>query len=291
MARRRNAGRPSASKIALGCHAYESFDHTRYDYSETDQAEPHTAVVLRPSRSLVEILRRGAGVAAAVGVVAGLVTFAPGSSNTADAAGSAKITICHRTHSVTNPYRRITVGQSAVQSGRHGGHKAPTTSGWPQVYDSTFSYPSNQKLWGDIIPGASGSQYNGSTSIQLNWTTAGIALFNSAACGALSPTEFYNAELAAGQTPQSNIDDLNDQRSNEDAALLAALGGSFTLSSLATWNTAVSVTTSSATALTSVGAVLNGSITVGALTTVSGFEYSLSPTLATAVTLMAATPA
>ena len=58
------------------------------------------------------------------------------------AAASAKVTICHRTHSTTNPYRRITVSQSAItRNTGHKNHAAP--AGNPAVYSSTFSYASN----------------------------------------------------------------------------------------------------------------------------------------------------
>src|SRR3954464_13709731 len=82
-------------------------------------------------------------------------------------AASAKITICHRTHSTTNPYRRITVSQNAVQNAKHGGHDLPNGSLNPPVYDATFSYAPNNKYWGDVIPGgdAAGVPFNGSNQI------------------------------------------------------------------------------------------------------------------------------
>ena len=83
--------------------------------------------------------------------------------------------------------------------------------------------------------------------------------------------------------------DLNEQAANEDVALLAALGGSFTLANLASWNTAVTVTTNAATLATSTSATLNGSLTVGTTSTLPKFQYGTSPTLATSTTI-AATP-
>src|SRR4051794_41782130 len=68
-------------------------------------------------------------------------------------AASAKITICHRTHSTTNPYRKITVSQNAVQNARHGGHDLPNGPTNPAVYDPTFASPAKNKNWGDGIPG------------------------------------------------------------------------------------------------------------------------------------------
>ena len=127
---------------------------------------------------------------------------APWASSGAQAASS-KITICHRTHSTTNPYRKITVSQNAVQNNRHGGHGLPNGSSNPAVFDPNFSYAPNNKYWGDVIPGGDvdGLPYNGSTQVAKNWTTAGKADFFGTYCGAMSPTQFYNAEIAAGETP------------------------------------------------------------------------------------------
>lgn len=61
--------------------------------------------------------------------VAGLVVS--GSAAVANIAQAApptnKVTICHRTHSVKNPYVRITVNQSSVGNGngKHGGNSRP----------------------------------------------------------------------------------------------------------------------------------------------------------------------
>jgi SdrD B-like domain len=209
-------------------------------------------------------------------------------------AASAKITICHRTHSTTNPYRRITVSQNAVQNNRHGGHDLPNGSTNPDVFDPTFDYQPNNKYWGDIIPGATndGGLYNGSSSIALNWTTAGQALFFDALgyCKPMSPKQFYDSEILAGVPAADVIADLNDQDANEDLALLAALGGSFTLGNLDSWSTAVSVTTNDATSVLANSATLNGSLTVGPTSTVTGFEWGTSPTLTTSTTV-GATPA
>jgi hypothetical protein len=207
-------------------------------------------------------------------------------------AASAKVTICHRTHSETNPYRRITVSQSAVQPGRHGGHDLPSGSSNPDVYDSTFTYAPNNKYWGDVIPGSTGggATYNGSNSIALNWTVAGQAIFFGSMCQAMSATEFYDVEVAAGVDPLEIIADLNDMQANEDKALLAELGGSFDASNLSQWETAISLTTDAATSVTASAAVLNGHLDVGSSTAVTGFEWSTDPALAT-YTSVGATPA
>ncbi len=197
-------------------------------------------------------------------------------------ASPTKITICHRTHSLTNPYRRITVSTNAAQNGGHGGHGLPNGSSNPAVFDPTVTYASNNKYWGDVIPGASdgGGAYNGTTSLALNWSAAGQAIFFGGLCPGLTARQFYDVELAAGVPSADIIADLNDMAANEDVALLAALGGSFTSGNLSTWTTAVSVTTNAATSVGSAGATLNGSLTVGATSTVAGFQYGTSSTLA-----------
>ena len=59
-------------------------------------------------------------------------------------ARSGKTTICHRTNSIQNPYRRITVSNSSLNSG----HKKHIGTVW-----TTSSVQGGTK-WGDIIPDA-----------------------------------------------------------------------------------------------------------------------------------------
>lgn len=144
-----------------------------------------------------------------------------------------KVTICHRTHSVTNPYRLITVNANAadgVGSSDHSGHNlAYEADGmvYP-IFDPTVSYPPNQKHWGDIIPPVR-------TSPGLNWTVPGAQdiYWGSGSsfglCGRLSAKQFYDLEVAAGVDPLEVLADLDDQGSLEDAALKSTLGiSSFT---------------------------------------------------------------
>jgi hypothetical protein len=234
------------------------------------------------------------GARAVIGAVAATllsaVVVVGGPSFTEDAgAASAKVTICHRTHSTTNPYRRITVSQSSITRNHgHGDHEA--ASGSPAVFDPTYAYPSNGKSWGDIVPGgdSAGAPFNGANNIALNWTTAGKATFGSAACGRLTAMEFFEVEVAAGVPIPDILADLNSQGANEDVALLAALGGQFTTENLESWETAVSVVTNDATAVTIDSATIHGTLTVGSTSTVPGFEWGTSPTLAGAAVVAAA---
>ncbi|MEY3147091.1 MAG: hypothetical protein RL688_310 [Actinomycetota bacterium] len=115
-----------------------------------------------------------------------------GSSNVSAAAPTgkvpAKVTICHRTNSVTNPYTRITVDQDAIGTSRSkhgsGAHDDWATSLYgskpvPNVFNPSKTYPSNDKNWGDIIPDVdvNGNPFTGSGA-GLNYSGIGIAIYN-----------------------------------------------------------------------------------------------------------------
>lgn len=96
--------------------------------------------------------RRRAGIFAALGIasfVAGVVlVLAPG----AQAAQGEKVTICHRTNSVTNPYTVNSVSVSAIDGSKkndHSHHLGP-------VFDFSdpgqYTPPFSGDEWGDIIP-------------------------------------------------------------------------------------------------------------------------------------------
>jgi hypothetical protein len=115
-----------------------------------------------------------------------------------------KITICHRTHSTTNPYRRITVSISAANGSSTNDHTHHTGS----VFDAGYAYPPNAKVWGDVIPN------------NLNWSVAGQALYNGAGCGLMTAQEFYNVEVEAGEDPAAVIADLAEQGADTDAGVV-----------------------------------------------------------------------
>lgn len=133
-----------------------------------------------------------------------------------------KTTICHRTHATTNPYRKITVSDSAVYGSS--GHSNPnhdrdyTVNGVTyHVYTPTVSYPSNQKFWGDIIPPQNASRRSGNPSTVetsgMNWITEGIALYDGDVdgCRTMTDREFIASEVEGGATAQEIAQDLNDQ--------------------------------------------------------------------------------
>ena len=92
----------------------------------------------------------------------GLATVATGmflaiaGFSVAPASAAEKVTICHATNAVTNPYRMITVDLSATHGPDHATHTGP-------VFDPAVN-TDNSPAWGDIIPNV------------LNWDQEGQAL-------------------------------------------------------------------------------------------------------------------
>ena len=112
----------------------------------------------------VATLAVAAGLAAAIGALPAGAKAPTGD----DAHGSARehrVTLCHATHSFTNPYVRITVDFHSVTQGGHGRHDGP-------VFRADLAHDVH---WGDIIPPfdlGNGVSYEGK-----NWTADGQAAF------------------------------------------------------------------------------------------------------------------
>ncbi|MDQ2973226.1 MAG: hypothetical protein M3Q79_01965 [bacterium] len=84
-----------------------------------------------------------------------------------------KVTICHRTNSVKNPYVKITVDASAVDGEGNNDHTQHT--GPVATSEEVAQALKNDKTkWGDIIP----SEEDGGVGDGLNWGTDGQAVFN-----------------------------------------------------------------------------------------------------------------
>ena len=236
-----------------------------------------------------------------------------------------KVTICHRTHSATNPYRRITVsvnsvipsGNSNQNNSKHGHdtgfHNTWSTAKWGSglsqppsmnVFDPDFhattGYVGSDKKWGDIVPpvnnfaglnwGAAGSAgqniYNGTGTTAGGRSYAGL-------CKSMTAKQYYDSEVASGETPTDVLADLQEQNANEDASLKSTLpGGSFTnltvqtVSQLAT----VDAVTNAPSNVAATSAGLNGTLAVGSATTTTSFQWGTDSTCSTG-TSVAGTPA
>ena len=182
------------------------------------------------------------------------LTFAGMTAAEAAPRTNEKVTICHRTHATTNPYRKITVSMSSiVGNGNSGNGHGDTTTGnnshnpynvnAGKVFNPTFSYPANQKQWQDIIPPFTYVPANGNpgTFAGLNWTDEGKAIYYgytynghdyAGLCGKMSAKDFANVENAAmlADNPNANtaskntfknniLKDVKDQEADEDGSL------------------------------------------------------------------------
>ena len=197
----------------------------------------------------------------------------------ASAARAEKETICHATHSASNPYRRITISKNAVN--RSTGHKIHNAATWT-------SASTNGGTWGDIIPGVvsgvsalnyktGGSGANAATASE----ERGYKIFNGGSyasydytgkCPGMTAKQFYDNEIAAGQTSAQALASLDDMAASEDLALKSALGGSFTGAD-PTALTSISAVTRAPSSITYTGATFNGTLSVGSTSTVTSFLY------------------
>ena len=157
-----------------------------------------------------------------------------------------KVTICHRTHATTNPYRMITVSMSSIiGNGNSGNGHGDTTPGGGQddpdvtsdhshnpyltaagsVFNHSYNYPANHKQWQDIIPPFNYQPANGNPGSfpGLNWTDEGKAIYYgytynghnyAGLCGKMSAKQFaineYNSFLS--DNPNANNGDKNSAK-------------------------------------------------------------------------------
>ncbi len=145
-----------------------------------------------------------------------------------------KVTICHRTHSETNPYVRITVDYNSVnRPSGHQGHDEIFAG--EHVFKAGIYKRAKDKDWGDIIPADPSGQNRWQP---LNWTTLGQQIYNGtvAGCPSYDPFNYYNAlresgvpegkikaEIAQLETEQS---EANPSRTETDETTLNYTGSS-----------------------------------------------------------------
>jgi hypothetical protein len=149
-------------------------------------------------------------------VVAGLTTAALVAPSSASATqpgkdGEHKVTICHRTNSVTNPYVVITVDYSGADgglvhdngNGDHTNHLGPVFD-FDADPDVAYPPPHNGDQWGDIIPAFSwpGDEHHAGGSFPgLNWDDAGQVIWRDG-CGRIVTTTTSSTTTTEATTTQ-----------------------------------------------------------------------------------------
>jgi LPXTG-motif cell wall-anchored protein len=114
-----------------------------------------------------------------------------------------KVTLCHATNSVSNPYTMITVDPASIVKGKgHGGHDGPVfVAGETQKGDD----------WGDIIPPFDHTYRKGGQTHRdhypgMNWTAEGRAIFDAGCTVPSAPTSSEGsgtAERGTASTPRT----------------------------------------------------------------------------------------
>lgn len=194
-------------------------------------------------------VRPARGMLVTLALVAGLTVLPAASANAAANKASAKVTICHRTHATTNPYRQITVSiNSVIKNNGHDDseHNKDGDAKFPKygdntpvyVFDPGYTYTPNAKMWGDIIPAF--FYVDGGTTKYFagrNWSSNGKAIYyglgdKAGLCGPTGAKEFalaeYEAWLEDNPNPSNGditsqkrkiINDLKDQENFDDGDL------------------------------------------------------------------------
>jgi len=236
-----------------------------------------------------------------------------------DAANPNKITICHRTAAVNNPYRRITVNKSSIASditkeaqGKQG-HGQWSHNLWPThvadnddvtkrpdpnvfnpAWEDSVYQIATQKRWGDIIP----LRLDNNTpnpnvdGMGLNYKDAGLAIYDGTSFGGVNygglckrqtATQFCESLIAEGGTLAECQEELAEMEAVEDKEVEKACGGSFVGCSLETMST-ITVRTVGVTCVADVP-TLSGAVSTGTLLNEVSFEYGADAFLSGATTI------
>ena len=124
-----------------------------------------------------------------------------------------KVTLCHRTNSVTNPYVRITVAASSVyKNAGHYGHDEIYNG--HHVFDSSVDYPNNKKDWGDIIPADPTGKNRWAA---LNMTTLGKKIYDGTVegCAEKSLQTLYNELREEGKSKKEIVEELEKSKNTD----------------------------------------------------------------------------
>ena len=132
----------------------------------------------------------------------------------------AKITICHRTNAVTNPYVVITVDTSAADGdlGNNTGQGDHYAEHLGPVFDPDADYqpPFSGDEWGDIIPPIPGV-HDG-----LNWSAAGQAIYANG-CAPVTPEP---SPSETKTTPESSSPEVSPSESSSSPEVSPSITGS-----------------------------------------------------------------
>jgi hypothetical protein len=119
--------------------------------------------------------------------------------------GLHKVTICHRTNSVTNPYVQITVDVASVDgnSGNDNGKGDHLLEHTGPVWDANTVYPTphNGDQWGDIIPPFYDDGVTLTGFPSLNWNAAGMAIF----ANGCKPAETESTQQSVAESVQESV--------------------------------------------------------------------------------------
>lgn len=205
----------------------------------------------------------------------------------APAPSSDKVVVCHRTHSVKNPYVRITVAQRSVGNGngKHGGNSHdqystvlfPGGKPNPNVFNPAVTYtPAPEKKWGDIIASldVSGNALSGNAALVagLNNTGIGAQIFAGTGayaglCKTMTARDYYEVEvIEGGQNSGDVLADMNEFDSDEFASALSSCGGTFTGCPAATLGSPTAAAPTTTTTVAATTTTVRGATT----TTVKG---------------------
>lgn len=203
------------------------------------------------------------------------------------APSSDKVVVCHRTHSVKNPYVRITVAQRSVGNGngKHGGNSHdqystvlfPGGKPNPNVFNPAVTYtPAPEKKWGDIIASldVSGNALSGNAALVagLNNTGIGAQIFAGTGayaglCKTMTARDYYEVEvIEGGQNSGDVLADMNEFDSDEFASALSSCGGTFTGCPAATLGSPTAAAPTTTTTVAATTTTVRGATT----TTVKG---------------------
>ena len=173
-------------------------------------------------------LKKSFGLALTVALTLGFTTNLGVAGSSANTRSSEKVTICHRTSAVTNPYRMITVSvNSIVSNNGHDNtvHNHEVDGANPGVFNPDIQYAANAKKWEDIIPAFYYNETQGGTVTRTffagrNWNTEGKAIFygignKAGLCGASGAKEFAQGDYAEWLNDFPGLNN-NNQPSNGD---------------------------------------------------------------------------